>query len=201
MRRGQSRRTSGQAGREGSWAPYGDLETPGLKEAGASEGPLENTAFSTRHDHWRHLVHFLFKRKTKKDTKRGSGRTRFSCQPHDHALGVSFGFPSHHLGLLGRLCETAGKESGRLGPVTPSPEPLKWVKGAYLWLAVVRMSDALPWQTWPTAQCVCSKSCLTRCNPADCSPPGSSVHGILQARILEWVAMLSSVKSCVAAKL
>ena len=32
----------------------------------------------------------------------------------------------------------------------------------------------------------------TLCNPLDCSPPGSSVHGILQARILEWVAMLSS---------
>ena len=31
--------------------------------------------------------------------------------------------------------------------------------------------------------------CLTFCNPVDCSPPGSSVHGILQARILEWVAM------------
>ena len=31
--------------------------------------------------------------------------------------------------------------------------------------------------------------CLTLCNPMDCSPPGSSVHGILQARILEWVAM------------
>ena len=28
-------------------------------------------------------------------------------------------------------------------------------------------------------------SCLTLCNPTDCSPPGSSVHGILQARILE----------------
>ena len=27
------------------------------------------------------------------------------------------------------------------------------------------------------------------CNPMDCSPPGSSVHGILQARILEWVAI------------
>ena len=27
------------------------------------------------------------------------------------------------------------------------------------------------------------------CNPVDCSPPGSSVHGILQARILEWVAI------------
>ena len=31
--------------------------------------------------------------------------------------------------------------------------------------------------------------CLTLCNPMDYSPPGSSVHGILQARILEWVAM------------
>ena len=33
------------------------------------------------------------------------------------------------------------------------------------------------------------QSCLTLCDPMDCSLPGSSVHGILQARILEWVAM------------
>ena len=31
--------------------------------------------------------------------------------------------------------------------------------------------------------------CPTLCNPVDCSPPGSSIHGILQARILEWVAI------------
>ena len=31
--------------------------------------------------------------------------------------------------------------------------------------------------------------CLTLCDPMDCSLPCSSVHGILQARILEWVAM------------
>ena len=31
--------------------------------------------------------------------------------------------------------------------------------------------------------------CPTLCSPRDCSPPGSSVHGILQARILEWVAI------------
>ena len=31
--------------------------------------------------------------------------------------------------------------------------------------------------------------CPTLCDPMDCSPPGSSVHGILQARILEWVAI------------
>ena len=32
------------------------------------------------------------------------------------------------------------------------------------------------------------QSYLTLCNPLDCSPPGSSVHGILQERILKWVA-------------
>ena len=31
--------------------------------------------------------------------------------------------------------------------------------------------------------------CLTLCDPMDCSPPGSSVHGIFQARIMEWVAI------------
>ena len=36
--------------------------------------------------------------------------------------------------------------------------------------------------------CVRAQSCLTLCDPMDCSPPGSSVHGIFQARILEWVA-------------
>ena len=34
---------------------------------------------------------------------------------------------------------------------------------------------------------------LTRYNPVDCSPPGSSVHGILQARTLEWVVVLQGV--------
>ena len=34
-----------------------------------------------------------------------------------------------------------------------------------------------------------AQSCLTLCDPMDCSPPGSSVPGILQARILEWVAI------------
>ena len=41
-------------------------------------------------------------------------------------------------------------------------------------------------------ECVCvlvTHLCLTLCDPMDCSPPRSSVHGILQTRILEWVAM------------
>ena len=36
------------------------------------------------------------------------------------------------------------------------------------------------------------QSCLTLCDPVNCSPPGSSVHGILQTRLLEWVATPSS---------
>ena len=42
--------------------------------------------------------------------------------------------------------------------------------------------------------CCCSvtQSCLTLWNPMDCSPPGSSVHGISQARTLEWVTIFFS---------
>ena len=37
-----------------------------------------------------------------------------------------------------------------------------------------------------------AQSCPTLSNPVDCSPPGSSVHGILQARVLEWGAIAFS---------
>ena len=40
--------------------------------------------------------------------------------------------------------------------------------------------------------CVCVQSCLNLCDPIDYSPLGCSVHGILQARMLEWVAISSS---------
>jgi len=46
-----------------------------------------------------------------------------------------------------------------------------------------------------TLLCMCARSlqlCPTLCHPMDCSPPSSSVRGILQARILQWVAISSS---------
>ena len=53
--------------------------------------------------------------------------------------------------------------------------------------------------------CVCvrvcvlvAQSCPTLCDPMDYNPPGSSVHGILQARILEWVAISLSKREAVA---
>ena len=45
---------------------------------------------------------------------------------------------------------------------------------------------------WALCTCKLLQLCLTLCDPMDCSPPGSSVHGILQARMLEWVAISSS---------
>ena len=41
--------------------------------------------------------------------------------------------------------------------------------------------------------CSVAQSCLTLCDPVDCSLPGSSVHGIFQARILEWITISFSI--------
>ena len=43
--------------------------------------------------------------------------------------------------------------------------------------------------------CLVTQLCPTLCNPMDCSPPGSSAHGIFQARIPEWVAIFFSRRS------
>ena len=48
---------------------------------------------------------------------------------------------------------------------------------------------------WSYCCYLVAKSCLTLCSPMGCSPPGSSVHGISQARILEWAAISSSRES------
>ena len=59
-------------------------------------------------------------------------------------------------------------------------------RGAW-WATVYGVTKS---QTWLSDKmCAKSLSCVQLCNPMDCSPPGSSVHGILQARILEWVAI------------
>ena len=63
----------------------------------------------------------------------------------------------------------------------------------YLLFSRLVLSDsASPWTSMPgfrlllsSSVCVSRSECLTLCNPRNCSPPGSSVHGILQARILE----------------
>ena len=80
---------------------------------------------------------------------------------------------------------------------------LSWVcSRLIIWMVVVAWWQKYPLFTDVTDNifhlpfvCMRAKSlhsCQTLCDPMDCSPPGSSVHGILQAKILEWVAMPSS---------
>ena len=56
----------------------------------------------------------------------------------------------------------------------------------------VNFSCTTNWISYAWVHAKLLQSCLTLCDPMDCSPPGFSVHGIMQARILEWVAMPSS---------
>ena len=67
-------------------------------------------------------------------------------------------------------------------------------KYIYPWLIHVDVWQR-PTQYCKAIVCVCAKSLQsysTLYDSMDCSPPGSSVHGTLQARILEWAAMPSS---------
>ena len=67
--------------------------------------------------------------------------------------------------------------------------------------AAMKLKDACSleeklWQSWKwKSGSEVALSCLTLCNPLDCSPPGFSVHGIFQARILEWGAISFSRRS------
>ena len=54
---------------------------------------------------------------------------------------------------------------------------------------------AIIYLTVCVSMCLVSQSCLTLCNPMDCSLPGSSVHGIFQAIVLEWIAISFSKES------
>ena len=61
---------------------------------------------------------------------------------------------------------------------------LKWLSSSMLLMKAKEWSS--PWCY--VSLCWVAQSCLTLCDPINCSLPGFSVHGILQARILEWVA-------------
>ena len=80
------------------------------------------------------------------------------------------------LPLLPSLCSSWRKHSS---PVCPS-----WLQPGH--------STQERWCTSGLYLCMCAQLYLTLCEPMDCGPPGSFVHGIPQARILEWVAMSSS---------
>ena len=93
--------------------------------------------------------------------------------------------------------------SSSVGPFSSCPQPLPASESfpmSQLFAAggqstgVSALASFLPENTqdWSPLECTVPRSCPTLCNPTDCSLLGSSVHVILQARILEWIAISSS---------
>ena len=75
---------------------------------------------------------------------------------------------------------------------------LRWARPSYgvWWVSHIRyifgfwyFQLAMSLSGYSVSESEVTQSCLTLCNPMDCSLPGSSVHGIFQARVLEWVAI------------
>ena len=68
---------------------------------------------------------------------------------------------------------------------------LQYIQYIYIYLYMTSKILQIPFQTICCGGgcCLVTELCLTLCNPMDCSPPGSSVHWVSQARILEWVAI------------
>ena len=113
--------------------------------------------------------------------------------------------PPSLLNLWGRICPClflgsgACLQSWALGWHTHYSDVCLCHHMAFL-LPVCLCPDSLPFIKIHSVDCVhmccmCAQACLTLCDPMDCSPPGSSVHGILQARRLDWVAMPSPRRS------
>ena len=117
-----------------------------------------------------------------------------SCAPRvlHSALpcGLTLGglFPSLHLPFL--ICKMGA--SGRSFPVLAwgTPHPPNFMPGK----GEVKCAPGVPRPHWAfcAVPCLVAQLSPTPCDSTDCSPPVFSVHRILQARILEWVAMPSS---------
>ena len=96
-----------------------------------------------------------------------------------------------NLSWLAELPRVSWRLSLQFQAVSPSlfPQWLDWwdpfsysTENSFYLLKVILLLEVVH-------ACSVSQLCPTICNPMDCSLPGSSVHGILQARILEWIAI------------
>ena len=111
----------------------------------------------------------------------------------------SHGLLSCPQGATGWECRGGGQNWGLWGKRPPSLPPTPgWSSagsacGVSEWAESPRILQKIHHWLWNQLQwfnrALHAQSCLTLCDPMDCSQPGSSVHGILQARILVWVAI------------
>ena len=77
-----------------------------------------------------------------------------------------------------------------IGNLPVSGKATSSVKPSSLFVWQLSTNECLrEWMSESESEIEVAQSCQTLCDPVDCSPTGSSVHGILQARVLEWVAI------------
>ena len=108
------------------------------------------------------------------------------------------GFPVLH--YLSEFDQThVHQVSDAIQALSPSPPAftLSQYQGLFQWVSSLhQVAKILETQHQCACVYVCvAQWCLTLCHPMDCSSPGSTVHGILQARIFEWVATTFSRRS------
>ena len=65
-----------------------------------------------------------------------------------------------------------------------------WKPGALIWR---KMTHFMHYAAFCESESEVAQSRPTLCDPVDCSPPGSSIHGIIQARVLEWAVIAFSI--------
>ena len=81
------------------------------------------------------------------------------------------------------------RQSGGRFPCSLGNFRLFSLKAFSYWMRPTHITE---WTLLHVYACFVAQLCPTLCDPMNCGPPGSSAHGILQARVLEWVAMPSS---------
>ena len=95
-------------------------------------------------------------------------------------------FPREGCSLKNFPCAQILEQAGLLTPERPGPLPL----AVPSFRPTVKTHQRRVITTLMYLSCcLVAQSCLTLCDPRDCSLPGSSVHGISQTRILEWAAI------------
>ena len=105
-------------------------------------------------------------------------------------LDISFPWDNAVYNLCVHACSVISVVSDSLWPHGPWPGRLLCPRDSPGKNTVVGCHFLLQWQSMKWSECSeVAQSCPTPCDPLDCSLPGSSVHGIFQARVLVWVAV------------
>ena len=142
-------------------------------------------------------------KQTEKETQKRKRKKKNQAWNWRSAWQIQNVFTEWKQRVLGHYCLRAGS-SGPILTVIAFQPPLAWVSLRETWLYDLALPALWPFLTlavsqppWPSSDSWAGQSeskgevaqwCPTLCHPMDCSPPGSSIHGIFQARVLEWLA-------------